>query len=86
MKRFRIDVGYMHGAKPGNIVGAIANEADLSSKNIGAIDINESFTLVDLPESLSNKAKETLQKTRVAGQRLNIREWSDEPPKKRKKK
>ena len=86
MKRYRIDVGYVHGAKPGNIVGAIANEADLSSKNIGAIDINENFTLVDLPESLSNKAKETLLKTRVAGQRLNIREWSDEPPKKRKKK
>lgn len=85
MKRYRIDVGYVHGAKPGNIVGAIANEADLSSKNIGAIDINENFTLVDLPESLSSKAKETLQKTRVAGQRLNIREWSDEPPKKRKK-
>ena len=85
MKRFRIEVGYVHGAKPGNIVGAIANEADLSSKNIGAIDINENFTLVDLPEGLSKKAKETLQKTRVAGQRLNLREWSDEPPKKRRK-
>lgn len=86
MKRFRIDVGYVHGAKPGNIVGAIANEGDMSSKNIGAIDIHESYTLVDLPDSMPPKTKETLQKTRVAGQRLNIREWSDEPPKKRKKK
>ena len=84
MKRFKIEVGYVHGAKPGNIVGAIANEADISSKNIGAIDIHDNYTLVDLPESLPNKAKETLQKTRVAGQRLNLREWSDEPPKKRK--
>lgn len=85
MKRFRIDVGYVHGAKPGNIVGAIANEGDMSSKNIGAIDIHDNYTLVDLPESMPAKTKETLQKTRVAGQRLNIREWSDEPPKKRKK-
>ena len=85
MKRFKIEVGYVHGAKPGNIVGAIANEADISSKNIGAIDIHDNYTLVDLPDSLPSKAKETLQKTRVAGQRLNIREWSDEPPKKRGK-
>lgn len=83
MKRFKIEVGYVHGAKPGNIVGAIANEADISSKNIGAIDIHEHYTLVDLPDSLPPKAKDTLQKTRVAGQRLNMREWSDEPPKKR---
>lgn len=86
MKRFRIEVGYVHGAKPGNIVGAIANEGDMSSKNIGAIDIHENYTLVDLPDSMPPKVKDILQKTRVAGQRLNIREWSDEPPKKRKKK
>ncbi len=86
MKRFRIEVGYVHGAKPGNIVGAIANEGDMSSKNIGAIDIHDNFTFVDLPDSMPNKTKETLQKTRVAGQRLNLREWSDEPPKRRKKK
>lgn len=86
MKRFKIEVGYTHGAKPGNIVGAIANEADMSSKNIGAIDIHDNYTLVDLPETMSGKVKEILQKTRVAGQRLNLREWSDEPPKKRKKK
>ncbi len=86
MKRFRIEVGYVHGAKPGNIVGAIANEGNISSKNIGAIDIHDSFTFVDLPDSLPNNTKETLQKTRVSGQRLNLREWSDEPPKRKKKK
>jgi ATP-dependent RNA helicase DeaD len=86
MKRFRIEVGYVHGAKPGNIVGAIANEGDMSSKNIGAIDIHDSFTLVDLPDSMPAKTKETLTKTRVAGQRLNMREWSEEAPKKRTKK
>ncbi|MBT1450300.1 DEAD/DEAH box helicase [Glaciecola sp. XM2] len=85
MQRFRIEVGYVHGAKPGNIVGAIANEANISSKNIGAIDIHDSYSLVDLPSSLGNDTKTTLQKTRVAGQRLNLRPWSDEPPKRKKR-
>jgi ATP-dependent RNA helicase DeaD len=85
MQRFRIEVGYTHGAKPGNIVGAIANEANISSKNIGAIDIHDSYSLVDLPDSLGNDTRDTLQKTRVAGQRLNLRPWSDEPPKRKKR-
>jgi ATP-dependent RNA helicase DeaD len=83
MQRFRIEVGHSHGAKPGNIVGAIANEANISSKNIGAIEIYDNFTTVDLPKSMPNETKETLSKTRVAGQRLNIREWSDTPPKRK---
>ncbi|MFT6700623.1 MAG: ATP-dependent RNA helicase DeaD [Pseudomonadales bacterium] len=83
MQRFRIEVGHTHGAKPGNIVGAIANEANISSKNIGAIEIYDSFTTVDLPKGMPNETKETIAKTRVAGQRLNIREWSDTPPKRK---
>jgi len=80
MQRFRIEVGHAHGAKPGNIVGAIANEANISSKNIGAIEIYDNFTTVDLPKGMPKETKETLVKTRVAGQRLNLREWSDTPP------
>ncbi|WP_395344968.1 DEAD/DEAH box helicase [Ningiella sp. W23] len=86
MQRFRIEVGYVHGAKPGNIVGAIANEADISSKHIGAIDIHDNYSLVDLPEGMPKETRDTLQKTRVSGQRLNLRAWSDEPPKRKKTK
>lgn len=85
MQRFRIEVGHTHGAKPGNIVGAIANEANISSKNIGAIEIYDNFTTVDLPKGMPRETKDTLAKTRVAGQRLNIREWSDTPPKRGKR-
>ena len=49
MKTYRIEVGYQHGVQPGNIVGAIANEADLEARFIGRIDIRDDFTLVDLP-------------------------------------
>lgn len=83
MQRFRIEVGHVHGAKPGNIVGAIANEANINSKNIGAIEIYDNFSTVDLPEGMPKETHSTLQATRVAGQRLNLREWSDTPPPKR---
>ncbi|MBT0585361.1 DEAD/DEAH box helicase [Alteromonas oceanisediminis] len=81
-QRFRIDVGHSHGVKPGNIVGAIANEANISSKHIGAIEIYDHFSTVDLPEGMPAETRDLLQNTRVAGQRIALREWSDEPPKK----
>ena len=85
MQRYRIDVGHSHGAKPGNIVGAIANEGNINSKHIGAIEIYDNFSTVDLPQGMPKETQEILQKTRVAGQRLSIREWSDEPPKRKNK-
>ena len=79
-QRFRIEVGHVHGVKPGNIVGAIANEANIDSKHIGAIEIYDNFSTVDLPEGMPADTRQTLQGTRVAGQRLALREWSDKPP------
>ena len=83
-QRFRIEVGHVHGVKPGNIVGAIANEANIDSKHIGAIEIYDNFSTVDLPEGMPADTRQTLQGTRVAGQRLALREWSDKPPAKGK--
>jgi len=83
-QRFRIEVGHVHGVKPGNIVGAIANEANIDSKHIGAIEIYDNFSTVDLPEGMPAETRQTLQGTRVAGQRLSLREWSDKPPAKGK--
>ncbi|HED17207.1 MAG TPA: DEAD/DEAH box helicase [Gammaproteobacteria bacterium] len=73
MKRFRLDVGYQHEVKPGNIVGAIANEADLDSKYIGHIEIYEDYTTIDLPAGMPNETFAALKKTHVCQQRLNIR-------------
>lgn len=82
-QRYRIEVGHAHNVKPGNIVGAIANEANIASKHIGAIEIYDNFSTVDLPEGMPAETQAILQKARVAGQRLNIREWTDEPPKRK---
>ncbi|MFK3651606.1 DEAD/DEAH box helicase [Lysobacter enzymogenes] len=72
METFRIEVGHSHGVQPGNIVGAIANEADLESRYIGRIDIRDEYTLVDLPEGMPRELMEHLKKVRVAGQPLRI--------------
>jgi ATP-dependent RNA helicase DeaD len=72
MDRFRIEVGHQHKVKPGNIVGAIANEADIDSKYIGRINIFEDYSLVDLPENMPKELLRELKNVRVAGQRLNI--------------
>ena len=72
MDRFRIEVGHAHKVKPGNIVGAIANEADIDSKYIGRINIFDDYSLVDLPENMPKELLTELRKVRVAGQRLNI--------------
>ena len=72
METFRIEVGHMHGVQPGNIVGAIANEADLESKYIGRIDIRDEYSLVDLPEGMPAELMEHLKKVRVSGIPLRI--------------
>ena len=72
MDRYRIEVGHRHGVKPGNIVGAIANEAGLESRYIGQIDIHENFSLVDLPKGMPKEVFQDLKKVWVCGTRLAI--------------
>ena len=72
MERFRIEVGHQHRVKPGNIVGAIANEAGLDGKFIGHIDIHPNYTLVDLPKDMPEDVFQDLKKMRVCGQVLNL--------------
>jgi len=72
MARYRIEVGHQHEVKPGNIVGAIANEAGLDSENIGRIDIHDDYSLVDLPQGMPKEILNELKKVWVSGQQLKI--------------
>jgi ATP-dependent RNA helicase DeaD len=71
-ERFRLEVGHRHGVKPGNIVGALINEAGLDSNHIGHIVINDAYSTVDLPEGMPRDVFRTLKKVWVAGQQLRI--------------
>jgi len=72
MERYRISVGHDHGVMPGNIVGAIANEADIEGQHIGRINIYDTYSLIDLPAGMPNETFNTLKKVWVSGQRLGI--------------
>jgi ATP-dependent RNA helicase DeaD len=83
MGTYRIEVGHVHGVKPGNIVGAIANEAGIDSKYIGRIEIYDEHTMLDLPADLPPDLVDHLKKVWVAGQQLNITRDGEAPaPKK----
>ncbi|MBU2826121.1 DEAD/DEAH box helicase, partial [Acidithiobacillus ferrooxidans] len=67
MRRFRLDVGESHGAQVKNIVGAIANEAGIPSRNIRKVQIHEEHTTVELPADIQPSVLQHLQKVWVAG-------------------
>ncbi len=69
---FRIDVGKVHGVKPGNIVGAIANEAGLQSKHITGLKIHDDHSTVRLPKGMAKEVMSDLTKAWVCGRQLNI--------------
>ena len=80
MQHFRIEVGHDHGVKPGNIVGAIANEAGMEAKHIGRIEIFDDHSTLDLPAGMSKELMEHLKKVWVAGQQLNISATGETQP------
>ena len=78
MCRYLIDVGRDNGVGVGNIVGAIANEANIDSRYIGQIQLFDSMTSVDLPDGMPKDVLAHLRKVRVCGKPLNIREAGDQ--------
>nr|WP_202626592.1 DEAD/DEAH box helicase [Steroidobacter agaridevorans] len=72
VETYRIEVGHDHGVKPGNIVGAIANEVGLEGRLIGRVVIRDDHSFVDLPTGMPKDVFLQLQKVRVAGQPLQI--------------
>lgn len=72
MQLYRIEVGNNHGVKPGNIVGAIANESGIDGEHIARIKIEENYSTVELPAGIPKELFQALKKVRVAGQKLNI--------------
>jgi ATP-dependent RNA helicase DeaD len=74
-RTYRIEVGHEHGVKPGNIVGAIANEAGLDSQFIGRLSIRDHYSLIDLPDGMPPEVFDHLKKVWVVQQQLRIHEW-----------
>ena len=97
MVRLFIEAGRQAGVRPSDIVGAIANEADLPGKLIGAIDIYDEFTFVEVPAHYQEQVLAGMAGARIRNQRANIRlvtvqdqaprkpqKWVNRPPVPRK--
>ena len=76
---FRIEVGHAHGVQPGNIVGAIANEAGLEGRHIGHIDIRGDHSFVYLAVGMPQETLENLRAVRVRGVDLRISRADTKP-------
>jgi len=72
LERFRLEVGWRDHVRPGNIVGAIANEAGLTGRSIGRIRIYEGHSTVDLPKGMPEAVFTDLQRLRVMNKELQI--------------
>jgi ATP-dependent RNA helicase DeaD len=74
LTRYRIEVGKNDGVKPGDIVGAIANESGIDGGNIGHIKLHDDFSTVDLPQGMPKDMLEQLKKVRICNKTIFISE------------
>lgn len=72
LETYRVEVGRRDGVRPGDLVGAIANEAGIDSEFIGHIKIHDDHCTVDLPKGMPKEVQRILQKTWVCQKQLNL--------------
>jgi ATP-dependent RNA helicase DeaD len=75
--RVYVGAGRKSGIRPGDLVGAIANEARVDSSNIGAIEIADRFSLVEVPEQIAERVIDALRSTKIKGKRVTVRRDRD---------
>jgi ATP-dependent RNA helicase DeaD len=71
--RLFIGAGRDAGIRPGDLVGAITGEADVPSRSLGAIEIADKFSLVEVPEALADRIVAALKATKIRGKKVNVR-------------
>ena len=79
LELFRLAVGHEHNVKPGDIVGAIANEADLEAKYIGGIRLFDDHSTVELPVGMPKELEQLLRRVRVRNVPLGLTRMEDAP-------
>jgi len=72
MRLLRISVGKEESVRPADLVGAIAGEAGVPSRIIGAIKIHDDYSLVEIPEEVAERVIEALQATKIRGNRVTV--------------
>jgi ATP-dependent RNA helicase DeaD len=68
-----VGIGRASGIRPQDLVGAFTGESRLSGKDIGAIEIADRFSLVEVPESAADDVVAALRRTSIKGRRPTVR-------------
>ncbi len=77
MATLHFSAGKNASIRPGDFVGAIANEAGLNSNVIGPIKISDDFSLVKVPEELAQNIMQVLGRTRIKGKKVKVRLYQE---------
>ena len=77
MVRIRVSLGRRGGVRPGDLVGAIANEAGIEARAIGAIDIADTYSLVEVDEAVAERVVSALSRVWLKGQRVQVGREAD---------
>jgi ATP-dependent RNA helicase DeaD len=80
MARLWIGAGRQAGVRPGDLVGAISGETGLKSAFIGAIEIADRFSLVEVPDEVADDVIEALVASKLRGQKVTVRRDRDTGP------
>ncbi len=81
MTRLFFNVGRAAGVRPQDLVGAIAGESGLAGRDIGAIEIADRFSLVEVPESSADEVIKAFRRSTVKGRKATVRRERDAPAK-----
>jgi len=73
MTRIYIGIGRGSRVRPADLVGAIANEARINSRDIGSIDIADAFSLVEVPADDAPRIISALRDTTIRGKKVVVR-------------
>jgi ATP-dependent RNA helicase DeaD len=71
--RLFVGVGRNGGVRPADLTGAIANEANLTSREIGHIDVAGDFSIVEVPEDAIERVIRALRRTTIRGVKAEVR-------------
>ena len=73
MGRIFVGLGRRDAIKPGDLVGAIAREGGIDARDIGAIDVAERFSLIEVPSGVISRVIRALRDTKIRGRKLGAR-------------
>jgi ATP-dependent RNA helicase DeaD len=72
MVRLFVNIGKNQKIRPGDILGAVAGEANIPGKLVGAIDMYDNYTFVEVPKEYAKVVLKAMKKAKIKGKSINV--------------